>query len=279
MRKLIYAIAAVGALAWPGAAWAVLQETTVTLTDNGKPLPEATITLNRLTDSQPPPETKTEKTDDTGKVVIVYDDEDKKSDSTVEIIIKTSEGKTLTRRFILREFLTSETIDVAVPSETQRVSEPSQVTEECADLTNLDDQQLDIIVNNPELRERIVKLIEETEETEEAKQTEETKQTEEAKQTEQTEKAQEGKKATEKKSVSVKSKEPGSGKAKEKKKVVRKKGEKRPTASAAPKSGPGAAEIVGTGLSIGLGIARSRQGHDAGRRGHGMGSGHSKGME
>ena len=66
MRKLIYAIAAAGALTWSSAAWAVLKETTVTLTDHGEPLRGATITLNRLTDSQPPPELKTEKTDESG---------------------------------------------------------------------------------------------------------------------------------------------------------------------------------------------------------------------
>ena len=93
MGKLIYALAAFGALAWSDPAWAVLQETTITLTDHGKPLPEATITLNRLTDSQPPPQPKTEKTDDSGKVVLVHDKEDKKSDSTIELIVTTSEGE------------------------------------------------------------------------------------------------------------------------------------------------------------------------------------------
>lgn len=62
MRKIIYAMAAFGALVWPGAAWAVVQETTVTPADNGKPLPSATITLTR-TDSQSPPASNTEKTD------------------------------------------------------------------------------------------------------------------------------------------------------------------------------------------------------------------------
>src|ERR1700730_4999951 len=204
MRKLIYTIAAVGALAWSSAAWAVLQETTITLTDNGKPLPEATITLNRLSDSEPPPEPKTEKTDESGKIVIVHDEEDNTSDSTVELIVHTSEGKTLTRRVVLKEFLISESVDVAAPSETQQASESqNQVPKECLDLTNLDDRQLEILINDPALRARIVKLIEETEQTDETKQTEETK-TEETKQTET---LQEKKKRTEKKSVSGKSKE------------------------------------------------------------------------
>jgi len=176
MGKLIYAIAAFGALAWSDPAWAVLQETTITLTDHGKPLPEATVTLNRLTDSQPPPQPKTEKTDDSGKVVLVHDKEDKKSDSTIELIVKTSEGETLTRRVVLRELLRSESIDVAVPSEPQ---EGSEAVAECQDLTHLDDpqlqeiltslddEQLQIIVDNPELRTRIMKLINESKQTEE----------------------------------------------------------------------------------------------------------------
>jgi len=253
MRKLIYAIAALGALAWSGAAWAVVQETTVTLTDHGEPLRSATISLNRLTDSQPPPELKTEKTDESGKIVLKHEDEDETSDATVEVIVTTTEGKTFTRRLVLKELLTSEAIEVVVPSETHQAAESSQdqATKECADLTKLDDQQLEILVNNPELRARIVKLIEETERTE---------------QTEQTEELQEGKKGTEKKSVSGKSKE---------KKVVRKKEKKHPTASAAPKSGPSTAKIVGTGLAIGLGIAGSQHGHGTGRRGREMDSGPS----
>ena len=275
---------------WRGRArrCAVLQETTVTITDHGEPLPNATITLNRLTDSEPPPETKTEKTDDSGKIVLEHQDEDKTSDSTVEVIVTTKEGKTFTRRLVLKELLTHETVEVVVPTETQEVAQPSQqeATNECPDLTKLDDQQLHTMINTPELRERIVKLIEETEQTEESKQTEETKQieetrTDEAKQkqeTNQTEKVQQSKKGTEKKTVSSKSKEPASGKSKEKK-VVQKKGGKHPTASAAPRRGPGTAEILGTGLSIGLGIAGSHQGGGMEHHRGGMQSGHSMGME
>ena len=96
MHKIIYTTVALAVLGWSGSAWAVLQETTLTLTDNGKPLPEAKITLNRITDSEPAPEPKTEKTDDSGKIVIVHDDKDKTSNSTIDIIVQTSEGKTLT---------------------------------------------------------------------------------------------------------------------------------------------------------------------------------------
>jgi hypothetical protein len=241
MHKIIYATVALAVLGWSGSAWAVLQETTVTLTDNGEPLPEATITLNRITDSEPPPEPKTEKTDDGGKIVIVHDDKDKTSDSTIDIIVETSAGKTVTRRVLLREFLTSETIDVAVPFETEHAGESSPAAELCADLTTLDDEKLKIMLGNPELRERIVKLIEETEETDEPETATETKK-------------------EENKTVS----RPG----KEKKKAVQKKPKKQPTTTASQKKGPGAAAILGTGLSIGLGAAGSRSGHDGGGRSH-----------
>ena len=232
MRRLIYAIAAVGALAWSSAAWAVLRETTVTLTDHGEPLPNATITLNRLTDSEPPPEPKTEETDESGKIVLVHEEDDKQSDVPVDLIITTHDGKTLTRRIVLRELLTSETIDVAALSETHVVA----VEKECEDVTTLDDEQLRILLGNPELRERIVKLIEETEETEQT----------------------ETEKATP--SEADKAKETVSGKSKEKE-AVQKKPKKQPTATASRKKGLGAAEVLGTGLSIGLGIAGSHHGH------------------
>jgi hypothetical protein len=58
------------------------------------------------------------------------------------------------------------------------------------------------------------------------------------------------------------------------KKVVRKKEE---SASASSKSRPGTAEIVGTGLAIGMGIAGSH-GRSAKEQGHGIESNHSKGM-
>jgi hypothetical protein len=241
MHKIVYAAVALAVLGWSGSAWAVLQETTVTLTDNGEPLPEATITLNRITDSETPPEPKTETTDDSGKIVIVHEDKDKDSDSVVEIIAKTKEGKTITRRILLREFVTSETIDVAVPFETEHAGESSPVAEICPDLTTLDDEKLKIMLGNPELRERIVKLIEETEETEEPETATETKQ-------------------EENKTVSRPSKE--------KKKAVQKKPKKQPTITASQKKGPGAAAILGTGLSIGLGVAGSRSGHGGGHRDH-----------
>jgi outer membrane biosynthesis protein TonB len=216
--------------------------------------------------------------------VIVHEEEDKNSDSTVEITVKTIEGKTLTRRLVLREFLTNEKIEVAVPSETERVAEPSQVVEQCPNLTTLDDQQLKIMLDDPEVRERIVKLIEESEQTEE---TEEETKKEKATPVE-TERAKESKKTTGKKAVSRKSKENIKRKAVQKKSKKQpaasvsqrqKKSKKQPAASVSQRKGPGAAAILGTGLSIGLGVAGSRHGHGGGHRHHGMGSRSGKGME
>ena len=175
MRKLICALAVFGALAFPGTALAVVQETTVTITDHGEPLPNATITINRLSEKEPPPATKTEKTDDSGKIVLEHQDKDKTSDRPIEVTVTTKEGKTFTRRVVLKELLTRETVEVVVPAETQAVELPSQraVTDECSDLTKLDDRQLYTLVKTPELRERIVKLIEETKQTEKEIKTEE----------------------------------------------------------------------------------------------------------
>src|SRR5262245_59368635 len=129
MRKLIYALAAFGAFALPDVALAVVQETTVIITDHGQPLPNATITLNRPGENEPLPETKTEKTDDSGKIVLEHQDKDKTSDRPVEVTVTTKEGKTFTRRLVLRELLTHETVEVVVPAETQAVEQHVATTE------------------------------------------------------------------------------------------------------------------------------------------------------
>jgi len=308
MRKIIHAIAVLGTLAWSGAAWAVLQEATVTLTDNGKPLPGATITLTR-TETQPPPQQTTEKTtekttkkmdssseaadeeenrnpdgkidltvttetategktDDSGKIVVVHDEEDAKSDDTVDLTVTTAEGKQLTRRVTLTALLTNDSIDVSLPSEAQQGAGPSQkqTTAECIDLTNLDDRDLQTIVNNPDLRTRMVKLIDEIKQTEETTRTDETKPTEEV---------QEGKKGkTKKPNSAASSKGNEAASSKSKGKVVRKKEGKHPKRSATQTSGAkpsgGAAEVLGTGLAIGLGVATSRRGHGSTRHGKDM---------
>ena len=104
------------------------------------------------------------------------------------MVVTTKEGKTFTRRIVVKELLTHETVEVVVPAETHAES-----ARECPDLTTLDDQQLSTIVKTPELRERIVKLIEETKQTEQTKTEESTTRTEHAKKT-----AQESRKGSEK---------------------------------------------------------------------------------
>jgi hypothetical protein len=52
MQKARAAIAALVVLAWSGIAWAVV-DTSVTITNEGKPVPEATVSLS--TSEGPPP--------------------------------------------------------------------------------------------------------------------------------------------------------------------------------------------------------------------------------
>lgn len=61
MRKLIFAVAAVGAFSWSGAAWAVLKETKAA--DDGNSIPGATITVApKRSDSSPRPKQKPQQT-------------------------------------------------------------------------------------------------------------------------------------------------------------------------------------------------------------------------
>jgi outer membrane immunogenic protein len=83
-RKLSGVISVVLAILWPGAALAVYQETETTVTDQGKPIPEQTITV---TIKQPTGTTQTStavrmrvvqkkrvKTDQSGRLKVTYDD-------------------------------------------------------------------------------------------------------------------------------------------------------------------------------------------------------------
>ena len=160
MSKISYAIVILGMLVWSGAARAVLQETTVTITDNGKPLPSATVTLNSVTPTDKPntptdnhetPRPKTAKTDENGKIVLEYDDGDKKSNSLFDVTIATDDGKTFTRRSSLADLLANVPFDVS--------------GSECTDLRKLSDAQLSTILDNPEMRTRISTLIDERNQT------------------------------------------------------------------------------------------------------------------
>src|SRR5262249_9509879 len=83
MRKVIVALAIAIAVAWSGPAHAVLTETTVTVTDRGHPIPNATIKLTR-SDRRPPPRPKTAKTSRTGTVVVRTD---KKKDEPAGVMV------------------------------------------------------------------------------------------------------------------------------------------------------------------------------------------------
>ena len=60
MRKVIGALALAIAVGWSSSAYAVLKDTTVTVTDKGQPIPNATIKIAR-SDRKPAPRPKTRK--------------------------------------------------------------------------------------------------------------------------------------------------------------------------------------------------------------------------
>jgi hypothetical protein len=161
MRKISCVVAVLGTIIWSGAALAVFQETSVTITDNGKPIPNATVTLTSVTPTdsadkkQEKPHPKTVKTDENGTIVFVHDEEDKKSSDIVEVTIKADDGKTLTRRATTADLLANIPFDVS--------------KNECADPRLFTDTQLRTLLDNPEMRTRITTLIDESEKAERKK--------------------------------------------------------------------------------------------------------------
>jgi hypothetical protein len=147
MRKLSLAVAVFGLLYGSGSAWAVLQETTIAITDNGRPIPSATVTLTPV-EMPDPPRPKTAKTDDHGKIVLQHEEDAKNSKAPVDITIVTDSGKSITRRMNLIDLLRDTPIDVSVG--------------ECVYLNRLTDMQLKSLLDNRETRARIVKLIDKT---------------------------------------------------------------------------------------------------------------------
>jgi hypothetical protein len=130
-----------------GTAWAILQETTVTIVENGKPLPSATVTLTPV-EKPEPPRLKAAKTDDKGKIILEHEDEAKKSRAPVDISIATDDGKSFTRRINLIDLLSDAPIDVSIG--------------DCTYLDRLTDVQLKTLLHNPETRSRVAKLMDET---------------------------------------------------------------------------------------------------------------------
>ena len=97
-------IAAVLAIIWSSAALAVYQETSVTVTDKGTPVPEQTVTLTvKEKDPQRPQKPKIKrvvkhKTNRDGKIVVKYDDKENRPDIIVDIELRTSDGGTRVMR-------------------------------------------------------------------------------------------------------------------------------------------------------------------------------------
>jgi endosialidase-like protein len=124
MRKVMFAVAALGALVWSSAVWAVV-DTTVTITNKqGEPLRNATISAQRL-DKKKAPELKTQTTDtsgkrtaqtnDKGEVILTHEEKDKDDDAPFIITARTKEGTTLRTRTTLREALTSGKVALTEP--------------------------------------------------------------------------------------------------------------------------------------------------------------------
>ena len=106
MRRLSVIAAALGMLLLSTTAQAVVRESEVTITQDGKPVAGATITLQAepakpQTAGTParaatPPKPKTN-TNNEGKVVVVYDDEKTRDDDSFTLILRTRDGRTIGR--------------------------------------------------------------------------------------------------------------------------------------------------------------------------------------
>lgn len=131
MRFTIGIVAAVGILVSSGMAWAIYKETTVTIAESGKPLPNATVNLTVKsppvqkfgTKTMPPKtakkkltrivERKRAKTDSRGVMVFGYDDNKLAADAVVDLLVKTADGRTLTKRDVpLTELAGGGTVNV-----------------------------------------------------------------------------------------------------------------------------------------------------------------------
>ncbi|HEY7458936.1 MAG TPA: tail fiber domain-containing protein [Xanthobacteraceae bacterium] len=132
MRRLLVAAAALGILFLSTAAWAVVRETEVTITQDGKPVDGATISLQTEPPATPPPagtkprattppKAKTS-TNKEGKVVVTYDDEKTRDDDRFILIWRTPDGRT-GRASVTLQMLKAGKVDI--PQQARTPSQPA----------------------------------------------------------------------------------------------------------------------------------------------------------
>ncbi len=108
-RNLFAAILAAGALAWPGLAHAIT-DTPITIVENGKPLPDAQVTL---TSKHGPAPDVIGKTDGQGKVNLRYDEKTTDEDAVVEMTVTMPDGRVLRRDVWMNFLLGDGAVDMA----------------------------------------------------------------------------------------------------------------------------------------------------------------------
>jgi hypothetical protein len=110
-RKSLRIVASLVALIWSSAALAIYQETSVTVTDQGKPVPGQTVTLTekekepRKDPQRPPPKPHIKRvvklrTNKDGKIVIPVDLDDNRPGIYYDLTLLTSDGRSRTMRDI-----------------------------------------------------------------------------------------------------------------------------------------------------------------------------------
>jgi len=104
-RRSVFLIAAVSATIWSGAALAVYQETSITVTDKGTPVPGQTVVLTeKHKDPQRPHKKPTikhlvkHKTNKEGKFAFKYDDKNNRPDIVYDLTLITADGRSRTMR-------------------------------------------------------------------------------------------------------------------------------------------------------------------------------------
>jgi hypothetical protein len=105
IRKSVFVITAVSAMIWAGPALAVYQETSMTVTDNGNPVPGQTVILTekhknpQIAHKKPTIKKLVKrKTDKDGRIVFKTNDRDNDPDTVYDITLLTPDGRSRTMR-------------------------------------------------------------------------------------------------------------------------------------------------------------------------------------